>query len=89
MARIECVYGMHFSETAQKLRENLEFEGKSLFDLITYLDSKYDGFRKELIDSTTGELMTCNQVLVEREDENTHPLSLDGEIREGDILTFF
>lgn len=90
MPKIECVYGLHFSEIAQKLRETFEFEGKSLGDLINVLDERYRGFKEELIDSGTHGLVTRNQILVVRGEESTRPLlSLDAEIMEGDFLTFY
>jgi hypothetical protein len=90
MPKIECVYGLHFSEIAQKLRETFEFKGKSLAELISFLDEEYRGFKEELIDSATQGLVTRNQILVVRGDESTRPLlSLDAEIMEGDFLTFY
>jgi len=90
MPKIECVYGLHFSEIAQKLRETFEFKGKSLGELINFLDQKYRGFKQELIDPVTNGLVTWNQILVVRGDESTRPLfSLDAEIMEGDFLTFY
>jgi hypothetical protein len=90
MPEIECVYGLHFSEIAQKLRETFEFKGRSLGELIHFLDEKYRGFQEELIDPGTQGLLTRNQILVARRDESTRPLfSPDAEIMEGDSLTFY
>ena len=90
MPTIDCVYGLHFSELAHKFQEHLEFEGECLNDLIDFLENKYNGFKKELIDSSSGKLATFNQILIERKEEKTCPLfSLDADIREGDILTIF
>ena len=90
MPNVECVYGLHFNEMANKYREALEFEGKCLSDLLAFLDKAYGGFKEELIDPATGGLATTNQILVERGEDKTRPLfSLDEEIRDGDILTFF
>jgi hypothetical protein len=73
MPSVECVYGLHFNEMANKYKETFEFEGK-----------------EELVDPETGGLATTNQILIQRQEEKTHPLfSLDDEIRDGDILTFF
>lgn len=90
MPNIECIYGLHFNEMANKYREFCEFEGNCLSDLIAFLDKTYGGFKEELIDPATGGLTTTNQILIQREEEVTHPFfSLDDEIRDGDILTFF
>jgi hypothetical protein len=90
MPEIECVYGLHFSEIAQKLRETFEFRGTSLGDLIDLLNERYHGFKEELIDPVTHGLVTRNQILVARKDESTRPLfSLDAKIMEGDLLTFY
>jgi len=90
MPKIQCVYGLHFNELANKYRESIAFEGNCLSDLIDALDNDYTGFREELIDPATGGLMTRNQILIQREEERTRPLfSLDTEIRDEDILTFF
>jgi hypothetical protein len=79
MPSVECVYGLHFNEMANKYKETFEFEGKA-----------YKGFKEELVDPETGGLATTNQILIQRQEEKTHPLfSLDDEIRDGDILTFF
>ncbi len=90
MPKIACNYAAHFTEITQKYREMIEFRGKCLSDLIAYLDTKYKGLKEEVIDSTTGGLATRNLIYIEREEENTNALlSLDAEIRDGDILTFF
>jgi len=90
MAKIECVYGLHFSEIAQRLRETFEFRGKSLGELVDFLDEKYHGFKEELIDPVTRGLVTRNQILVVRRGESTRPLfSLGDKIVEGDQLTFY
>jgi hypothetical protein len=90
MPNITCVYGFHIGEIAQKYGETVKCKEDRLSDLIDYLDTKYSGFKKELIDSATGGLATRNLIMVERGGENTHSLlSLAEEIRDGDILTFF
>jgi len=90
MPKIQCVYGLHFNELANKYRESIAFEGNCLSDLIDALDKDYTGFREELIDPARGELSTRNQILIQREEEKTRPLfSLQAEIQDGDILTFF
>ena len=90
MPEIECVYGLHFSEIAQRLRETLEFRGECLGELVDFLDEKYHGFKEELIDPATRGLGTRNQILVARKGESTRPLfSLDDKIVEGDQLTFY
>jgi len=90
MSEIECVYGMHFSEIAEKLREKFEFKNKSVGELINLLDDKYEGFKKELIDPETGGFVTRNQIMLTRKDESARPLfSLDAEILDGDLLTFY
>ena len=90
MPSVECVYGLHFNEMANKYKETFKFEGSALSDLISALDKAYKGFKEELVDPETGGLATTNQILIQRQEEKTHPLfSLDDEIRDGDILTFF
>ena len=90
MSEIECVYGLHFSEIAERLRENFEFKDKSLGDLIDLLDDKYEGFKKELIDPETGGFTTRNQIMLTRKDESARPLfSPNDEILDGDLITFY
>ena len=90
MPKIKCIYGLHFSELAIKFQENLSFEGVRLIELIDFLDQKYPGFKKELVDADKNQLNSFNQILLERSDEKTCPLfSLDAEIRDGDTLTIY
>ena len=90
MPKIVCNYGLHFSEIARMFQERVELPGKHLKDLVHWLEKKHQGFEKELIDPATGALMTRNAILIQRGDENTGVVfSLDSELREGDILTFF
>jgi len=90
MPEIECVYGLHFSEIADKLREKLAFEGKSLGELIDFLNARYSGFKEELIDAQTGVFVTRNQIMLTRKDESARPLfTLDADIKDGDLLTFY
>ena len=90
MPTLKCNYGLHFTELAQKYRDTIEMKGTRLQDLINLLEEKYKGFKDELIDPATGKLATRNMILFEREKENTGVLfSLDSELRDGDILTFF
>jgi len=90
MPKITIVYGLHFNEMAGQYGESLDFEGASLGDLISNLEGKYRGFREELLDPEKGGLRTTNQILLQRQDTETMPLfTLNAEIRDGDILTFF
>jgi len=90
MLRVVCNYGLHFSEMAGKFQETVELKGNLLKDLVHSLDERYGHFGKEMIHPTTGELLTRNAILIERGDENTGVLfSLNSELRDGDILTFF
>lgn len=90
MPKLDCNYWVHFTEISRKYRETVELNGDRLNDLINFLDEKYKGFKKELIDPATGKLGTRNVVLIERGEENIRSLfSLNAELREGDILTFF
>lgn len=90
MPNIVCNYGLHFSELAQTFQEEVELPGKHLKDLVNWLDKRHQGFEKELINPKTGELMTRNAILLQRGEENTGVVfSLDSELRDGDILTFF
>jgi len=90
MPRIECNYGLHFSEIAQMFQESVELPGRHLKDLVHWLEKNHQGFQKELINPATGELMTRNSILIQRGEENTGVVfSLESELRDGDILTFF
>ena len=90
MLRITCNYGLYFSELARKFQEAVELKGNLLEDLVYFLDERYCGFKNELIHPDTGELLTRSSVLIQRGEENTIPLkSLNSELRDGDILTFF
>lgn len=90
MPRIVCNYGLHFSEIARKFQETVELPGNRLKDLIHLLERSYEGFQKEFVNPATGELLTRNAVLIQRGEEDTSVLfSLDSELRDGDILTFF
>jgi len=90
MPNIVCNYGLHFSEIAQTFQERVELPGKQLKDLVHWLEKKHQGFEKELIQPGTGTLMTRNAILIQRGDENTGVVySLDSELLDGDILTFF
>lgn len=91
MVRVVCHYGLHFSEITGKFEETVEFEGNRLRDLLAVLDDRYrEAFNKEMVDSRTGELLTRNAVLLERAGSNTGALfSLDAELQNGDIVTFF
>ncbi len=90
MLKIKCNYGLHFSEIAKKFEETVELTGDSLNDLINLLEEKYGGFKQELVDAETGDLLTRNGILIEREGENTKGLhSPKAELRSGDVLTFF
>jgi len=90
MPKLICNYGIHFTELAQKYMDTIEVKGTRLHDLINLLEEKYKGFKDELIDPATGKLATRNMILFEREKDNTAALfSLDAELRDGDILTFF
>jgi hypothetical protein len=90
MPRIECNYGLHFSEIAQMFQERVELPGRQLKDLVHWLEKNHLGFQKELIDPATGGLMTRNAILIQRGEENTGVVSsLESELRDGDILTFF
>jgi len=90
MPKITIIYGLHFNEMAGQYQEDLEFEGAALKNLIGALDEKYGGFSDELVDPEKGVLRTTNQILVQRADAKTMPLfTLDSEIRDKDILTFF
>lgn len=91
MIKVVCRYGLHFSEIAGKFEETVEFEGNRLKDLLEVLDHCYGGaFKKEMVDSRTGELLTRNAVLLERAEGNTGALfSLEAELQNGDIVTFF
>jgi hypothetical protein len=65
-------------------------KGNLLKDLVHFLEERYGGFKKEMISPVTGALLTRNAILIQREEENTGVLfSLDSELRDGDILTFF
>ncbi len=90
MPKLKCNYGVHFTEITQKIRETIELRGNQLIDLINALEQKYKGFRVEFIDSSTGKLRTSNGIMLERENASTRGLtSLNAELRDGDILTFF
>ena len=90
MPKIVCNYGLHFSEIAQTFQERVECPGKHLKDLVHCLEKKHEGFEKEIIHPETGSLMTRNAILIQRGEENTGVLfSLESELRDGDILTFF
>jgi len=90
MPRILCNYGLHFSEMAKKFQETVEPPGNLLKDLVCFLDKRYGGFEKEMINPSTGELLTKNAILIQRGEENTGVLfSANSELRDGDILTFF
>jgi hypothetical protein len=90
MPRIVCNYGLHFSEIAQMFQERVELPGRYLKDLVHWLEKNHQGFQKELISPSTGELMTRNAILIQRGEENTGVVSsLESELRDGDILTFF
>ena len=90
MPKIKCNYGLHFSEIAKKFEERVDLKGNRLSDLIDFLEEKYRGFKEELIDAETGDLLTRNGILIEREGENTKGLhSPRAELRSGDVLTFF
>ena len=90
MPKITIVYGLHFNEMSGQYQEDLEFEGAALTDLIGVLEEKYGGFNEELVDPDKGGLRTTNQILLQREEAKTMPLfTLNAEIRDGDILTFF
>jgi len=90
MPRIVCNYGLHFSEIAQMFQERVELPGRYLKDLVHWLEKNHQGFQKELISPVTGELMTRNAILIQRGEENTGVVSsLESELRDGDILTFF
>ena len=90
MPKIVCNFGLHFSEIAKTFQEKVELPGKQLKDLVHWLEKKHQGFEKEIIHPTTGALMTRNAILIQRGDENTGVIhSLDSELRDGDILTFF
>jgi hypothetical protein len=90
MPRIACNYGLHFSEIAKTFQEKIELPGRHLKDLVHWLEKNHAGFQKELIHPATGELLTRNAILIERGGENTGVIySLDSELRDGDILTFF
>lgn len=90
MPKIKCNYGLHFSEIAHRLEETVELKGNRLSDLINLLEENYRGFKNELINSETGELLTRNGILIEREGESTSSLHSPGaELRSGDVLTFF
>ena len=90
MPRIVCNYGLHFSEIAQMFQEKVELPGRQLKDLVHWLEENHQGFQKELISPATGELMTRNAILIQRGEENTGVVSsLESELRDGDILTFF
>jgi hypothetical protein len=41
---------MHFSELTQNYRDAFEPDGNCLSDLIEFLNKKYKGFKKELMD---------------------------------------
>lgn len=90
MPSVKCIYGLHFNEMANKYKETFEFKGSALSDLISALDKSYQGFKEELLNPETGALAPTNQILIQRDEEKTRPLfSLNDEIRDGDILTFF
>jgi hypothetical protein len=90
MPSIVCNYGLHFSEIAQMFQERVELPGRHLKDLVHWLENNHQGFRKELINPATGDLLTRNAILIERRGENTGVIySLDSELQDGDILTFF
>lgn len=90
MPKIICNYGLHFSEIAQTFQEKVELPGKLLRDLVHWLEKKHQGFEKELINPSTGELLTRNAILIQRGEENTGVVSsLASELQDGDILTFF
>ncbi|HUL31424.1 MAG TPA: hypothetical protein VLZ03_13315 [Thermodesulfobacteriota bacterium] len=90
MPKIKCNYGLHFSEIAKKFEETVDLKGNRLSDLIDFLEEKYRGFKDEVIDAETGDLLTRNGILIEREGENTKGLhSPRAELRSGDVLTFF
>ena len=90
MPRIVCNYGLHFSEIAQMFQERVELPGRHLKDLVHWLEKNHQGFQKELLSPATGDLLTRNAILIERRGENTGVIySLDSELQDGDILTFF
>ena len=90
MRKILCNYGLHFSEIAQTFQEKVELPGRQLKDLVDWLEKKHQGFEKELIHPVTGALMTRNAILVQRGEDNTGAISsLDAELLDGDVLTFF
>jgi hypothetical protein len=71
-------------------QERVELPGRDLKDLVHWLEKNHQGFQKELINPATRELMTRNAILIQRGEENTGVVfSLESELRDGDILTFF
>ena len=90
MPKIVCNYGLHFSELARTFQESVELSGRQVKDLVHWLEKNHHGFEKELINPTTRTLMTRNAILIQRGEENTGAVSsLDAELRDGDVLTFF
>ena len=60
MSNIRCVYGLHFSEIAQKFREDLNFEGESLTDLIDLLDDLLAA-ALAVVDASDGSLLLLDE----------------------------
>ena len=90
MIKIQCHYGSQFYEIAGKYRETIEIEGNRLTDLVALLNKRYEGFKEELLDPVTGEILTRNGILLQSGEENTKAIFLlNTDLRNGDILTFY